>query len=59
MGELQHYVRPPEWVIEASGLGGFRVRCSCGWTSKSFDISLGAKEAGRDHANPAVTSPRS
>jgi hypothetical protein len=50
MGTLTHYVHKPEWVIESSGLGGFRCRCSCGWTSRPFDISLGAKEAGQAHA---------
>jgi hypothetical protein len=50
MGTLTHYVHKPEWVIEQSGLGGFRCRCSCGWVSASFDISLNAKEAGRAHA---------
>ena len=54
MGTLTHYVHPPDWVIErvrhwaASG-----CRCSCGWVSPSFDISMGAKEAGSDHAESA------
>jgi hypothetical protein len=55
MGTLTHYVHPPDWVIERSGLGGFRTRCSCGWVSPSFDLSTGAKEAGSDHA---VTASR-
>jgi hypothetical protein len=53
MGTLTHYVHPPDWVIERSGLGGFRCRCSCGWVSPSFDISMGAKEAGSEHAESA------
>jgi hypothetical protein len=59
MGALDHYVHPPVWVIEESGLGGFQARCSCGWVSRSYDISLGAKEAGRDHADAAVLRTRS
>jgi hypothetical protein len=54
MGTSTHYVHPPAWVIERSGLGGFRCECTCGWVSPSFDISLGAKEAGRDHVDPAT-----
>jgi hypothetical protein len=56
MGDSRHYVHPPEWVIEASGDGGFRVRCTCGWMSDAYDISLGAREAGRDHADPVATA---
>ncbi len=54
MGTLTHYVHPPAWVIEGSGLGGFRCHCTCGWVSPAFDISLAAKQAGRDHADPAT-----
>jgi hypothetical protein len=50
MGTVTHYVHPPDWVIERSGLGGFRCRCSCGWVSEAFDLSMNAKEAGSDHA---------
>jgi len=55
MGTLTHYVHPPVWVIEQSGMGGFRARCSCGWVSRSFDLSMNAKEAGKDHVHEVRT----
>lgn len=59
MGTSDHYVHQPEWVIEQSGLGSFRSRCTCGWVSGPFDLPFSAKEAGREHASQALTAARS
>lgn len=39
----------PEWVIDGSGAGGFRVACDCGWSRSGFDTASLARAAASEH----------
>ena len=45
-----HAIYEPEWVIEASGRGSFRVECECGWEGSGFDTMSRARAAAFDHS---------
>ena len=50
VGSERHVIYEPEWVIEASGRGGFRVECECGWEKSGFDTITRARSAAFDHS---------
>jgi hypothetical protein len=45
-----HVIFTPEWVIETSGRGSFKVECDCGWHESGFDTSSLARAAGFEHS---------
>lgn len=49
MAAQDHYVSPPEWVIETSGQGSFMVECNCGWYRQGFDTASLARAAAHNH----------
>lgn len=52
-----HVIDEPEWIIESSGAGGFRVACDCGWARSGFDTASLARAAGAEHqARPGGNS---
>ncbi|HEX7135097.1 MAG TPA: hypothetical protein VF228_21165 [Iamia sp.] len=46
----RHVIYEPEWVIDSSGGGSFRVECECGWEKSGFDTITRAKAAAFDHS---------
>ena len=45
-----HVIYEPEWVIETSGRGSFRIECECGWERSGFDTVSSARSAAFDHS---------